>query len=262
MCIACWCVYVFASACLTVLCSSNDIGSWQGFMSPRLHSEGLGSLPRLGCRANGPSHWIGKQNSRKGRRMGLQWDKGGERAMMRGWRKGEERRAQPDMFVQGERRSVRAKVAGHQGIWGWRGTNWGQIVAWVEAELCGMGDERAWGGVRKWRTSEWWLRSDEEDRRSPEDIEAGNRIGLADIHAGGRPGGWQGGIVNEAEGRQRDGGQRGQFGWVRRGWATRSFGLYDWEMMGILPKPAKQSVMFSLTTGDCQQGGAAGSQSV
>ncbi|KAI3353914.1 hypothetical protein L3Q82_005119 [Scortum barcoo] len=30
-------------------CLGNDIGSWQGFMSPRLHSEGLGSLPRLGC---------------------------------------------------------------------------------------------------------------------------------------------------------------------------------------------------------------------
>ncbi len=44
-------VCVFASACLTVLCSSNDIGSWQGFMSPRLHSVGLGSLPRLGCQA-------------------------------------------------------------------------------------------------------------------------------------------------------------------------------------------------------------------
>ncbi len=27
-------------------------------------------------------------------------------------------------------------------------------------------------------------------------------------------------------------------------------------MMGILPRPAKQSVMFSLTSGDCQRGGA------
>lgn len=43
--------------------------------------------------------------------------------------------------------------------------------------------------MRKWRTSEWRLRSDGEDRRSPEDIEAGSRIGLADIQACGGPGG-------------------------------------------------------------------------
>lgn len=52
-----------------------------------------------------------------------------------------------------------------------------------------MRDGRACGGVRKWKTSEWGLRSDGEDRRSPADIEAGSRIGLADIQACGGPGG-------------------------------------------------------------------------
>lgn len=57
----------------------------------------------------------------------------------------------------------------------------------------------------------------------------------------------------------RETGDRGDsLGECEGGWAAKSFGWYDWEMMGILPKPAKQSVMFSLTTGDCQQGGAAG----
>lgn len=58
-------VCVLASACLTVLCSSNDIGSWQGFMSPRLHSEGLGSLPRLGCWGWG---WGGRATESANRR--------------------------------------------------------------------------------------------------------------------------------------------------------------------------------------------------
>lgn len=65
------------------------------------------------------------------------------------------------------------------------------------------------------------------------------------------------------QGEDREAGDRGDsLGESERGWAGSRFGWYDWEMMGILPGPAKQSVMFSLTTGDCQRGGTAGTESV
>lgn len=59
---------------------------------------------------------------------------------------------------------------------------------------------------------------------------------------------WMGGDVEIQTLSQREGDvtcerdDTGQFGRQRRGWADGRFGLYDWD-------PAKQSVMFSLTTG-------------
>lgn len=152
---------------------------------------------------------------------------------------------------------VRRKVNGLQEMWGWRAINWKQIEAWVGGRI--LSDE-GWESLRrsekvkdKWmEAEEWWG-----DRRSPADIEAGSRIGLAGIQACGGPGGWQESIVNEARERQSGGEQRGQFGWESRGRASSWFGWYDWEMIGILPGWGKQSVMLSLTTGDCQRGGAA-----
>ena len=47
----------------------------------------------------------------------------------------------------------------------------------VGTDFDGMRDERAWGGVRNWKTSKRRLRSDWEKRRSPEDIETESRMG-------------------------------------------------------------------------------------
>lgn len=80
---------------------------------------------------------------------------------------------------------------------------------------------------------------------------------MADIQACREP---EGNIVNEERGRHYGERQRGQFGSERWRQAGSRFGWDDWEMMGILPGLAKLSVMFSLITGDCQQGGATGRQ--
>lgn len=47
---------VFLSACLTMSYPSNDIGSWQGTVSPRLHSDGADRRvdPEHGERGGGP----------------------------------------------------------------------------------------------------------------------------------------------------------------------------------------------------------------
>lgn len=51
--------------------------------------------------------------------------------------------------------------------------------------------------------SEWRLRSDGGESRSPEDTEARSRMGLADIQACVGRGEREGRVVNEAKGRQR-----------------------------------------------------------
>lgn len=63
-------------------------------------------------------------------------------------------------------------------------------------------------------------------------------------------------------GRQRGGMEGTVWGTFPKGWAGSTFGWYYCEVMGIFPGPAKQSVMFSLTAGDCQQSGAAGTKGV